>query len=226
VLYDKLQRTLGYVFSDAGKLRQALTHSSFVYENDLGAESSNERLEFLGDAVLELLASEYLFKKYIKLTEGELSKRRATLVCETTLSNHARRLGLGNYLRLGRGETTSGGADKDSILSDALEAIIGAIYLDGGIKKAQAFVVSHLLEADVSVMVQSPILDPKSTLQEKIQKFSREPLVYETTDETGPAHQKLFTVRVIHEGKILGTGSGKSKKEAEQEAAGIALKSY
>jgi len=226
VLYDRLQHTLGYVFSDAGKLQQALTHSSFVYEHDLGAEASNERLEFLGDAVLELLTSDFLFKKYLKLSEGELSKSRARLVCEITLSNHARRLGLGSYLRLGRGETSSGGADKDSILSDALEAIIGAIYLDGGFKKAQGFVISHLLQDDVLNVVQSPILDPKSSLQEKVQKFSREPLVYEITDESGPAHQKLFTVQVTHENQVLGTGTGKSKKEAEREAAAIALKVY
>lgn len=232
---------LGYVFKDKNLLVQALTHSSFVYENNLGSAASNERLEFLGDAVLELLTSELLYKLYPNLTEGELSKIRAGMVCEPALASHARILGLGRHLRLGRGETFGGGAEKDSILSDALEAVIGAIYLDGGLTSAKAFVESLYNEEgkdsengkkgkkgiekeQISFLTQSPISDPKSTLQEKIQKTSRVPLEYKVIKETGPAHQKKFTSIVAHEGQILGVGTGKSKKEAERVAAFEALK--
>jgi len=210
---------LGYVFTDLDRLRQALTHSSFVYENNLGPEASNERLEFLGDAVLELLVSDFLFNHYPRLTEGELSKVRAGIVCETSLASHGRRLGLGVYLRLGRGEAAGGGAEKDSILSDALEAVIGAVYLDGGLEAARTFVADLL----VRPLGQAPIADPKSSLQEKVQKKSRDPLVYTIVEETGPAHQKKFTSTVSHGGRVLGIGVGKSKKDAERQAAIEAL---
>ena len=210
---------LGYVFTNLDLLRQALTHSSFVYENNLGPGASNERLEFLGDAVLELLASDFLYNHCPMLTEGQLSKVRAGLVCETSLASFARRLDLGAYLRLGRGEAAGGGAGKGSILSDALEAIIGAIYLDGGLEAARTFVTDLLIQP----LGQTPIADPKSSLQEKVQKTSRDPLVYTIVEETGPAHQKKFTSTVSHKGQILGTGIGKSKKDAERQAAIEAL---
>jgi len=210
---------LGYVFTNLDILHQALTHSSFVYENNLGPEACNERLEFLGDAVLELLASDFLYSHCPKLTEGELSKVRAGVVCEASLASYARRLGLGVYLRLGRGEAAGGGGEKDSILSDALEAIIGAIYLDGGLEAARVFVADLLVQP----MGQAPIADPKSSLQEKVQKASRDPLVYAIIEETGPAHQKKFTATVSHCEKVLGIGAGKSKKEAERQAAIEAL---
>lgn len=222
-----LVKKLGYVFSDLERLQQALTHSSFVYENNLGTGASNERLEFLGDAVLELLISDLLYKGYPERTEGELSKARAGLVCEASLSAHARQLGLGRHLRLGRGEASGGGADKDSILSDAMEAIIGAIYLDGGFETAKSFVQALFKEqADTTLNQsedQSNINDPKSSLQEAIQKTSQTPLIYNIIKETGPAHQKEFTASVSHKGQTLGTGTGKSKKEAERQAAARAL---
>ena len=210
---------LGYEFTDLDRLRQALTHSSFVYENNLGSRASNERLEFLGDAVLELLASDFLYNHFPKLTEGELSKVRAGFVCETSLASYARKLGLGAYLQLGRGEAAGGGAEKDSILSDALEAIIGAIYLDGGLEAASAFVAKLF----VRPLGQAPIADPKSNLQERVQKVSRDPLIYTIVEETGPAHQKKFTSTVSHGGQVLGIGVGKSKKDAERQAAAEAL---
>lgn len=214
-----------YVFTDTALLCRALTHSSFVYENHLGIKDSNERLEFLGDAVLELLTSELLYNQYPKLTEGELSKGRANLVCEPSLAAHARKLGLGHHLRLGRGETASGGAEKDSILSNALEAVIGAVYLDGGLKAARAFVKSLFDEQTLNECLGHDIItDPKSNLQEKLQKTSRIPLIYTITNEVGPAHQKEFTATVSHNGQVLGTGTGKSKKDAERNAAIEALK--
>ena len=214
--------SLNYVFTDLRLLRQALTHSSFVYEHNLGGNASNERLEFLGDAVLELLTSDMLYKRCPNLSEGELSKARANLVCEPSLAAHARRLNLGSNIILGRGETAGGGADKDSILSDALEAVIGAIYLDGGIESAQKF-VHGLYENEALNWTSAPISDPKSTLQEEIQKRSRNPLIYTIVSESGPAHQKEFVATVAHENRILGKGTGKSKKDAEREAAAMAL---
>jgi len=213
----------GYVFTDLRLLQQALTHSSFVYEHDLGLSACNERLEFLGDAVLGVLISEFLYKRFPELTEGELSKARANLVCEPTLAMHARNLRLGRYIRLGKGEAAGKGADKDSILSDATEAVIGAIFLDGGMEKAKDFVNS--LYADMPIDVTgTPISDPKSTLQEIMQKSSRTVPIYAIISEAGPPHQREFTATVAHEGYILGKGIGKSKKDAEQEAAAMALK--
>ena len=216
----------GYVFGEPGLLRQALTHSSFVYENSRSGEISNERLEFLGDAVLELLISEMLYKRFPRLSEGKLSKARASLVCESSLSVHARRLGLGELVRLGRGETANGGTEKDSILSDVLEAIIGAMYLDGGIEEARRFVAGMFDEQLNIARIESsgPISDPKSSLQEIIQKRSRTPLVYTIIREEGPAHLKEFTITVSHEGRTLGTGYGNKKKDAERQAAQEALK--
>ena len=218
-----MKLNLGYVFTEPEKLIQALTHSSFVYENNLPTTESNERLEFLGDAVLEILISDLLYNRYPDLTEGELSKRRAGLVCESSLAAYARELGLGSHLRLSKGEFYSGGADKDSILSNAFEAIIGAIYVDGGIEAAKEF-VEGLYTKNSIIQNYSYISDPKSRLQEMIQKESRIPLVYTIIKECGPAHQKEFTVTVSHNGRVLGTGTGKSKKEAERNAADQALK--
>jgi len=217
---EGLPAGLSYVFTDLSLLRQALTHSSFVFENNLGAKASNERLEFLGDAVLELLISDFLYRRYPNRTEGELSKSRAGLVCEESLAAYARSLVLGKHLRLGRGEVSGGGADKNSILSDAFEALIGAIYLDGGLEAARSFVEGLALD---QTWVDEQLLDPKSSLQEEIQKTSRIPLVYTITKEIGPAHQKEFTAAVSHEGCVLGSGIGKSKKDAECQAAKEAL---
>lgn len=215
-----ISELLGYVFKDPSLLEQALTHSSFVYENNLGVKASNERLEFLGDAVLELLISDLLYARYPDQLEGELSKARANLVCEPMLASHARKLELGNRLNLGRGETAGGGADKDSILSDALEAIIGAIYLDGGLESARSFCYK-LYENHENV--NRFISDPKSHLQEIFQQKSRVSLEYAIIKEAGPAHQREFTAAVSHNGCVLGIGVGKSKKDAERNAATKAL---
>ena len=220
-LQHDLLKKIGYSFKNPDLLKQALTHSSYVYENNLGAKASNERLEFLGDAVLELLTSELLYINYPNRSEGELSKMRANLVCEPGLAFHAREIGIGDALFLGRGEMASDGADKDSILSDALEAIIGAIYIDGGLEPARLF-VENLIKNDNADVVRA-ISDPKSDLQEKIQKVSQVPIIYKIIEETGPAHLKKFTAAVYHDGRELGTGTGKSKKDAERMAASNAL---
>lgn len=212
--------SLGYVFKNLRLLQQALTHSSFVFEKGLSGNASNQRLEFLGDAVLELITSDILYENRPNLSEGELSKARANLVCEPSLAAQARKLGLGVHLILGRGEAAGGGANKDSILADALEAVIGAIYLDGGIDAAYKFVKGLHMDESVNWI---SISDPKSSLQEKIQKWSREPLVYEIIEEKGPAHEKEFVSTVSHEGRVLGRGAGKSKKESERGAALVAL---
>ena len=223
-----MESILGYVFTDLERVKQALTHSSFVYEYNLGTKASNQCLEFLGDAVLGLLVSDLLYNYYPSLSEGELSKARAKLICEPSLAMHAPRLDLGKHLLLSHAESAGGGAEKDSILSDAMEAIIGAIYLDGGLESARTF-VNSLFEEDAKKTLthsagRASITDPKSRLQEKFQKASRVALVYEIIGETGPAHKKEFTATVSHKGWILGTGTGKSKKEAECIAATEALK--
>jgi ribonuclease-3 len=209
------------VFNSPDLLRQALTHSSYTHEK-LQAES-NERLEFLGDAVLELAISDLLYTRFPKLTEGELTKRRAALVCEPSLAALARQLDVGDHLMLGHGEKMTGGQNRDSLLSDAMEAIIGAVYMDSAFDTAKAFI--QRLFAPL-VEKSEKFVDPKTDLQEIIQRTSREPLVYAIVDEDGPPHHKVFTATVSHEGRELGRGTGRSKKEAEQSAAGMALKSY
>ncbi|MCL2286392.1 MAG: ribonuclease III [Firmicutes bacterium] len=219
---DALQTQLSYDFKRTALLRQAVTHSSFVHEQGLAADESNERLEFLGDAVLELCISDLLYHRYPGLTEGQLTQRRANLVCEPTLAAIARHLKLGDYLLLGQGEAREKGREKDSILSDALESVFGAIYLDGGIDAVRNIVFTIFGPIAEKALKQEK--DSKSTLQELLQKNSRETAAYEIVDETGPPHQREFTAIVSHKGKILGRGKGKSKKEAEQSAASVALK--
>lgn len=233
VLALKPDFLVSYVFKNQRLLEQALTHSSFVFERKLGQNASNQRLEFLGDAVLELLVSDLLYKSYPKLSEGELSKCRANIVCEPSLAGYARRLGLGKYLRLSRGEAASGGAEKDSILCDAFEALIGAIFLDAqesakgtgidyaGLEAARKFLENLMGD---NFIKSETIPDPKSDLQESLQKKSRIPVIYTLINECGPAHKKEFTVEVSHKGRILGRGTGKSKKDAESNAAIEAIK--
>ena len=218
---DALQTQLGYDFKRTALLRQAVTHSSFVHEQGLGADESNERLEFLGDAVLELCISDFLYHKYSNLTEGQLTQRRANLVCESTLAGVARTLKLGDYLLLGQGEAREKGREKDSILSDALESVFGAIFLDGGIDAIRNIIFG--IFAPLAEKATKQKKDSKSTLQELLQKNSRETAVYEIISESGPSHQRLFTSNVSHMGKMLGKGQGRSKKEAEQNAAKVAL---
>ena len=218
---DELQTKLDYDFKRIGLVRQAITHSSFTHEHGLDPTECNERLEFLGDAVLELCISDFLYHRHPDMAEGELTQRRANLVCEATLSKLARNINLGNYLRLGLGESQEKGRNKDSILSDALEAIFGAIFLDGGIDAARNVIMRMFTPlADKNIKQEK---DSKSTLQELLQKNSRDTAVYTIVSESGPAHQKSFVAEASHKGNVLGTGTGKNKKEAEQNAAKAAL---
>ena len=218
---DELQTKLGYTFKRHTLLRSALTHSSFAHEQKLSPTESNQRLEFLGDAVLELCISDVLYHRYADMDEGELTKKRATFVCESTLAEIARKLGLGNFLLLGQGEAREGGREKDSILADAFESILGAVFLDGGIEETSN-VVRNLFEP-IMDKKSKQMTDSKSLLQEILQKQSKTTAMYEIIQEEGPPHQKIFTSSVFHEGKKLGTGKGSSKKSAEQEAAKAAL---
>lgn len=212
-----------YNFNDKKLLTQAFTHSSFANEIKNVVSENNERLEFLGDAVLELIVSHYIFNEFKELPEGELTKLRAGIVCEGTLAKNARFLNMGNYLKLGRGEENSCGYDRDSILADTFEAVIGAIYLDGGYEAAKDFVIGFMKDDILGMRNNFRVIDCKTHLQEFIQKTSKEPIEYITIDEKGPDHDKIFVVEVKHDNKILGKGTGKSKKEAEQKAAYDAL---
>lgn len=216
---DDFEEMIGYHFKSAGLLRQALTHSSYANEKHMKKLADNERLEFLGDAVLEIISSDFLFHSYPELSEGELTKLRASIVCEPTLAQCSVELGLGNYLLLGRGEDHTGGRKRDSILSDTLEAVIGAIYLDGGFANAKEFVHRFIL---TDIEHKHLFYDSKTILQEVIQK-EHESLVYVLTEESGPDHDKQFTVEVQIDGACAGTGCGRTKKAAEQEAAYRAL---
>lgn len=212
-----LESKLKYHFSDPSILFHALYHSSYANEMRMSKEKNNERLEFLGDAVLELVTSEYVYKEYTNLSEGDLTKLRASIVCEQTLSTCARDINIGEFLFLGKGEDISGGRDRDSILSDALEAIIGAIYLDGGFTNAKEFIISFIL-ADLKN--KDLFFDSKTILQEIIQNIdNKQKLRYKLISEEGPDHNKTFTVAVCVGNDEIGSGSGRTKKAAEQEAA-------
>ena len=216
----ELQEVIGYQFREEGLMRQALTHSSFANEKHMKKLSDNERLEFLGDAVLEVVSSEFLFQSYPKLPEGDLTKLRASLVCEPTLAICAREIGLGKYLFLGKGEDQTGGRERKSILSDALEALIGAIYLDGGFEPAKAFVQRFIL---TDIEHKKLFHDSKTILQEVVQGQYKEPLQYVLLAENGPDHDKSFRVAAQIGERRISEGSGHTKKAAEQEAAYQAL---
>lgn len=216
----ELQQTIGYTFAQPELLRQAVTHSSYTNEHRSPRTCCNERLEFLGDAVLELSSSECLYERYPEQPEGELTKLRASIVCEPTLAQCARAIRLGDYLQLGKGEDATGGRLRDSILSDAFESVIGAIYLDGGFTSAKEFVLRFVMN---DIEHKKLFFDSKTILQEIVQgEMECEP-VYELTGEEGPNHNKKFTVQVLIREQVYGTGSGRTKKAAEQEAAYAAL---
>lgn len=217
---QELEKKIGYQFIKPEYLRQALTHSSYANEKHLKKQSDNERLEFLGDAVLEVVSSEYLFKEYPKMPEGEMTKFRASIVCEPTLALCTKELELGKYLYLGKGEDQTGGRKRKSILSDALEAIIGAIYLDGGFEAAKAFVHKFIL---VDIEHKKLFHDSKTILQEVVQGNYKEELHYRLIGEEGPDHDKRFRVEVLIGERVIGHGIGHTKKAAEQEAAYEAL---
>lgn len=216
---ELLKQALGYDFSDASLLEHALTHSSFANEKRMPKEKNNQRLEFLGDAVLELVSSEYMFKSFGQMTEGEMTKMRASLVCEPTLADCARRLQLENYILLGKGEAREGINYKASVLSDTFEAIIGAIYLDGGLAAARNFIHRELLH---ELNTRHRFHDSKTLLQEQVSRMNQE-LRYELLSESGPEHRKLFRMAALIDGRIYGEGEGHSKKQAEQLAADQAL---
>ena len=217
---EELQNKIGYKFTDENLLRQAVTHSSFANEKHLKKHSDNERLEFLGDAVLEIVSSEFLYKSYPKKSEGDLTKFRASLVCEPTLTLCTREIDLGKYLYLGKGEDLNGGRMRNSILSDALEAVIGAIYLDGGFENAKKFIHRFIL---TDIEHKKLFYDCKTSLQEVIQGHYEEELNYRLVSEEGPDHDKKFSVEARIGEKVIGRGIGHTKKAAEQEAAYQAL---
>lgn len=218
----------GYRFNNGELLRNALTHSSYSNESAYGkksgdAETDNERLEFLGDAVLELVVSEFIYNMYPELSEGDMTKLRASIVCESTLSGTSKKLGIGGKILMGRGEERTGGRERGSILADCFEAIAGAIFLDGGIDASKKFILDNLAGFIKSSRESFMTSDYKTRLQEEIQKHSKEPLVYSVIREEGPAHDRTFAVELTHCGKVLAEGQGKSKKEAEQSCAKQAL---
>ena len=217
-----LEENLRYEFKNKKLLINALTHSSYANEARDGV-SSNERLEFLGDSVLSIVVSEYIYKEFNNLPEGELTKLRASLVCEKSLCQFSRELELGKYLRLGKGEYKGGGRERDSILADAFEAVLAAMYLDGGFNVAKnhvmRFIKNELKHTDDEVFK-----DYKTALQEIIQKNPEESVTYILTKETGPDHDKVFEVEVRLNSNTIGKGIGKNKKQAEQSAAKEALR--
>lgn len=213
------QQKIGYQFQNEKLLTQALTHSSYANEKHMKKLSDNERLEFLGDAVLEIISSDFLYKNYQDKPEGELTKLRASIVCEPTLAICAGEIKLGDYLRLGRGENLTGGRGRKSILSDALEAVIGAIYLDGGFANAKEFVLKYIL---TDIEHKQLFYDSKTILQEVVQG-EHEQLIYVLVHEEGPDHNKSFTVEARIGERVIGAGTGHTKKAAEQEAAYRAL---
>ena len=218
---QEFEKTIQYEFQDKSLIKQALTHSSYANEYRNGKCHHNERIEFLGDAVLELAVSEYLFQNYPKENEGQMTKIRSSLVCEFTLSQCARDISLGQYLYLSKGEEMTGGRERNSILCDAFESIIGAIYLDSGFDKAREFIYKYLLQ---DVEDKTLFYDAKTILQEMVQGNNWGTLSYILLEEKGPDHNKEFIVQAQVGDRVLGNGVGRTKKAAEQQAAYEAIK--
>ncbi len=211
----KLEEKIGYRFKDRELLRQALTHSSFTNEQKINRQKNYERLEFLGDAVLELASSKFFFLNNEDMTEGQMTKMRSSMVCEPALAFCAKDLDLGEYIFLGKGEEATGGRERDSIVSDVMEALIGAIYLDSGFEEAEKFILQFVLSDLESKQL---FYDSKTILQEKVQKKGQS-LRYELIGESGPDHDKQFTVEAYIDDKAISRGTGRTKKSAEQQAA-------
>lgn len=212
----EFQREIGYEFKDESLLKQALTHSSYANEKHMKRLSDNERLEFLGDAILEAVSSEFLFLNYKDLPEGDLTRLRASMVCEPTLAFCTKDIDLGEYVFLGKGEDLTGGRQRKSVLSDAMEAVIGAIFLDGGFEEAKKFILTYIM---TDIEHKRMFYDSKTILQEVCQGQFKQNVTYELLSESGPDHAKTFTVQVLVGKEVLGTGTGNTKKSAEQEAA-------
>lgn len=217
------QNIIKYQFKDSALIRKALTHSSFVKENVARPERNNERLEFLGDAFFDAIISEELYKRMESVPEGTLTKIRAMVVCEESLAEQGRRLSIGKYIYMSSGEEHSGGRHRDSILADAMEAVIGALFLDGGYDEAKKFVLNTFSETLDKAISGKFHADYKTEIQELLQAFGEVRIGYKTVRETGPDHNKTFFVNLLCNGKLLGQGQGKSKKIAEQNAAKEAL---
>lgn len=215
----KVEKIINYEFRDKGLLKQALCHSSYSNENRKSHIKSNERLEFLGDAVLELVVSEYLFKNYSNMPEGELTKFRASVVCEATLSKRTKELNIGKFIMLGKGEKANGGSSRNSLLADIFESIVGAIYLDSDLETVKKYIITNLKPAIKQLEHKFRIIDYKTYLQEIFQSNSKETVKYRIIDEIGPDHDKQFVAEATHSGNQLGQGIGRTKKEAEQNAA-------
>ena len=220
---EELEQKLAYTFHNPALLEQALCHSSFANEHRSRHMQSNERLEFLGDSILGLVTAEFLYRRRPDWPEGELTRNRAALVCEKSLHDVALELELGKYLHLGRGEESGGGRSRPSILADAVEAIIAAVYLDGGMEQASAFIQRRLLNSIREERPETRNQDYKTVLQELVQQNPEQVMTYGLLDEQGPDHAKVFTMEVRVNGRQLGQGVGRSKKEAEQAAAKAAL---
>ena len=216
-----LEQRSGYVFRDKSLLFHAMVHSSYINEHHMKREDNNERLEFLGDSILGMVVADHLYRSHPDLPEGDLTRTRAALVCEESLVQVARELGLGEYLRLGKGESSGGGRERPSIQADAVEAVLAAIYLDGGIGSARKFIQKYILSREIAGLTKP--LDHKTALQELVQLESGQVLQYRLVGEEGPYHNKRFFVEVDLNGKSVGSGSGRSKKEAEQMAAQAAI---
>lgn len=211
---------LGYRFGNIALLERALTHSSYSGGKNNG---SNERLEFLGDAVLQIAVSQYLFTNMTTVPEGGLTKLRASIVCENSLYSFAKRIKLGRFIYLGKGEEMTGGRDRRSILADAFEAVIAAIYLDGGMPQAERFILKFVPSIEALKSGKVKLGDYKTILQEIIQQNPEERISYNVTEEDGENHHKIFTADVLLNGQVIGSGKGQSKKEAEQAAAREAI---
>lgn len=221
-----LEKNIGYVYKNKIYGLTAITHSSYAYEHGKKGFSSNERMEFLGDSVLNFIITNRLFKEVSDMPEGEMSKMRASVVSEASLSSCAKKLKLGDFLLLGKGEKLMGGAKRNSILADAMEAIIGSLYLDSGLGAAEEFVHKYLNENYEKAIKGTLFSDFKTKLQEEVQKKGAYTINYAVTKESGPDHNKTFTTVVLINDRIMGEGTGKTKKEAEQNAAGDALEKW
>ncbi|HZG70287.1 MAG TPA: ribonuclease III [Chondromyces sp.] len=220
--FKMLQNQIGITFHNEGLLKQAFTHSSYVNEHRRKPYEDNERLEFLGDAVLELTVSQFLFKKYPLMSEGDLTKLRAAIVCEPSLVTFANELNFGEFVLLGKGEEMTGGRMRPALLADVFEAFIGALYLDQGMEAVISF-LEKVVFPKINSGAFSHVMDFKSQLQELVQRDMKGTVVYKILQEKGPAHRREFISQVYLNGEVLGTGTGRSKKEAEQFAAQMAL---
>ena len=215
-----LEKNIGYTFKNKALLKNALTHTSYAYENHI---QSNEKLEFLGDSILEFLSSKYIYNNYPKLKEGEMTKVRATVVCEDSLYKIADKHNFSDFLYVGKSERLHQGNRKIAIMADSVEAVIAAIYFDSGLEEAEKFIIDNLKEEIEIATKNVGIKDHKTVLQEKLQVNGNVNIKYEIINETGPDHDKTFTAEVKLDGKVLAVGKGKTKKQAEMDAAGKAL---